>query len=419
MAAERTLVYGDWLGLQSPKLIGTLFFRLSMGIEVFSFEYDSEWLKRSSLLLDPALKFFSGKQYPPKGRTNFGLFLDSAPDRWGRLLMNRREEINARKEKRPKRPLFSIDYLLGVHDEPRIGGIRFKTDENGPFLSNEESLTSPPVARLRELEQASLAVEGELSDDPEYEKWLRMLIAPGGTLGGARPKASVKYPDDSLWIAKFPSANDDIDFGAWEFVVHQLAENAGVYTSKAELKQFSEKYHTFLVKRFDRTRNNERIHFVSAMTMLERQDGDDASKGASYIELAEFLIQFGAKTDADLEQLWRRIVFNICVSNSDDHLRNHGFLLTEKGWELSPAFDMNPSESARGLKLNISESDNSLDLDLAREVAPIFRVSKKDAEEIIGEVRKAVKAWKNLAKQLGISSSELERMGNAFRMKPA
>src|SRR5437016_329403 len=215
-----------------------------------------------------------------------------------------------------------------------------------------------------------------------------MLIAPGGSLGGARPKAGVIDQRKHLWIAKFPSNHDEIDIGAWEMVAYKLAKHAGIVMPESKIEKFKNRYHTFLCKRFDRSSKGERIHFASAMTLLQRSDGDDASKGASYLELAEFITRQGAQPDQDLEQLWRRIIFYICISNVDDHLRNHGFILQPSGWILSPAFDINPVATSDGLKLNISESDNSQDLELAKDVAVYFRINQKKASKIIEEVRK-------------------------------
>lgn len=242
-----------------------------------------------------------------------------------------------------------------------------------------------------------------------------MLIAPGSSLGGARPKASVMDAAHSLWIAKFPSKNDDKDVAAWEMVTNQLAKAAGINIAEGKLQQFNNKYHTYLTKRFDRTAKGERIHFASAMTLLGHIDGDDAS-GASYLELLEFISRYGADVEKDLEELWRRIVFSICVKNTDDHLRNHGFLLTHKGWVLSPAYDINPNEYGKGLSLNITETDNSLDLDLAVEVADYFRLSAAKVKDIILQVSNAVKGWKKLAEKEKISTAEQERMSVAFKL---
>ena len=409
-------VWGDWEGLSKPMFIGSLFSSVVRGREVFSFEYDSNWISSGlAQSFDPSLKLFKGRQYAPEEQSNFGVFLDSAPDRWGRLLMKRREAQAARDEKRKERTLLESDYLLGVYDGHRMGALRFCTTPDGPFLDHNKEVASPPWTSLRELEHASLELEKENAEkNPQYRKWLRMLIAPGGSLGGARPKASVLGEQGDLWIAKFPSTKDEFDVGAWEEVVHRLAARCGITTSEAMTRKFNSKYHTFLTKRFDRTRSQKRIHFASAMTLLQRGDGDDASSGTSYLEIAGLLGQQGADPNADLEQLWRRIVFFICVSNSDDHLRNHGFLPEPKGWRLAPAYDMNPVPDAEGLRLNISETDNAQSLELAKDVATYFRVKAPRAAEMIKEVVAGVKQWRKVAKSLGISSSQTNQMDRAF-----
>lgn len=411
-------VYAQGSHFSPPALMGILHSTFSRGKEIFSFKYNSRWLESSqSHSLDPSLQLLEGTQYAPQAQENFSIFLDSSPDRWGRFLMDRREAQLAREENRPPRKLLESDYLLGVYDEHRMGALRFKTDTEGPFLDNNKAYASPPWASLRELEHASLELEkNDAENNPHYAKWLKMLIAPGGSLGGARPKASIIDPHKHLWIAKFPSGNDDNDIGAWEFVVYKLAKRAKVIMAEAKTAKFNSHHHTFLSKRFDRTESGERIHFASAMTLLQRSDGDDAMKGASYLELAEFILQHGAQPIEDLEQLWRRIVFSICISNTDDHLRNHGFLLQSKGWVLSPAFDINPVASGDGLKLNISESDNSQNLLLAKEIAEYFRVKSERADKIIHEIVNAVKDWRKEASAFGISTREQERMARAFRV---
>lgn len=414
-------VYADWVGLVQPTLMGVLSATPSRGKEIFSFEYNVDWLKNSNAqVLDPFLQLYTGTQYAPTDQENFGLFLDSSPDRWGRILMNRREAQLAREEGRNEKRLIESDYLLGVHDQHRMGALRFRLDRGGSFLDDNDRYASPPLASLRELEHASLALEKEgVEKDPAYSKWLQMLIAPGGSLGGARPKASVIDTHQHLWIAKFPSANDANDIGAWEMVVYKLAKRAGVTMAEANLQKFNSHHHTFLSKRFDRTDNGKRIHFVSAMTMLKRSDGDDASKGVSYLELAEFIMKQGAQPEQDLEQLWRRIVFYICVSNVDDHLRNHGFLLQPQGWILSPAFDVNPVAHGNGLKLNISETDNSQNLELAKEVAEYFRIKPNRADKIIQEVVCAVTYWQKEADFIRVRTSEQQRMASAFQVAMA
>lgn len=409
-------VCADWKGLSGPRPMGWLYATRSRGKEIFSFEYEDDWLRSAARAqLDPALQLFGGPQYPAAGRPNFGLFLDSCPDRWGRMLMRRREAHLARTAGRTERRLMESDYLLGVHDGHRMGALRFRM--GGPFLDDNDELASPPWTSLRDLEHASLQVEREdAATDADYGLWLRMLIAPGGSLGGARPKASVTDDSGSLWIAKFPSRADSEDVGAWEDVVHELARKAGVEVPEVRLHRFGSDHHTLLSRRFDRTDGNRRLHFASAMTLLERRDGDDAAGDASYLELVDLLIQRGARPAADLEQLWRRIAFFVCVSNTDDHLRNHGFILNPTGWTLAPAYDLNPDPHGEGLTLNISESDNAQSLELVREVAPLFRVKMARAEEILDEVIAAVKTWSEVAGQRGLRRPAQDRMRRAFRI---
>lgn len=419
ISRQRIEVYAHWVGLSEPTLMGTLHATPSRGKEIFSFEYNSDWLRNNQAhALDPSLQLLQGIQYAPQHQENFGIFLDSSPDRWGRFLMNRREAQLAREVEREEQKLLESDYLLGVYDEYRMGALRFSTHPEGPFLHNNKRLAAPPWTSLREIEHASLELEKDDAEkNPSYSKWLKMLIAPGGSLGGARPKASVVDAHNHLWIAKFPSGNDENNIGAWEMVIYKLAQRAQITIAEAKVEKFNSRYHTFLTKRFDRNDLGERIHFASAMTLLQRSDGDDASNGASYLELAEFIMRQGAQPAQDLEQLWRRIVFYICVSNVDDHLRNHGFIFQPpNGWILSPAFDINPVASGDGLKLNISESDNAQDLDLAREVAGYFRIKSDRADKIIQEVIAAVKGWRDEATSLGISSREQDHMTRAFRI---
>lgn len=410
-------IYAHWLDMKYPMLMGILHSDRLRGKELFSFEYDGTWLKYGpAQLLDPSLQLYSGLHYLNENKDNFGIFLDSSPDRWGRILMRRREAALARINEREEKKLFETDYLLGVFDEHRMGALRFKLDENGPFLNDNREMASPPWTSLRELEQISLRLEeDDVNEDPEYLKWLSMLIAPGASLGGARPKASIIDNDGRLWIAKFPSRNDQGDIGGWEMVTYELGIMSGITMAESKAQKFSSDYYTFLTKRFDRNAQGQRVHFASAMTMLGYADGQDHSDGASYLELVEFIQSNGANVDGDLEQLWRRIVFSICVSNTDDHLRNHGFLLTNRGWILSPAYDINPVETGTGLKLNISDEDNSLDLDLAMDVSEYFRLTEKRANEIIEEVLGAVRNWKKIAIKYGISRVEQELKSLAFK----
>lgn len=415
-------VYADWDGLPHPLRLGWLHGLRGAGREVFEFEFDAAALTHPTLTglqLDPRLGLYPGRQHPPQGHETFGVFADASPDRWGRLLMQRRLEREKRAGHVPKHArLYESDYLLGVHDAFRVGALRFRLEDAGDFLDNRNDVAAPPFVQLRELEAASLALERDEDNTAKAgDDWLRMLIAPGGSLGGARPKASVVDPEGHLWIAKFPSVRDEHDVGGWELVVQTLARGCGLRVPEGLARRLANPHHSFLVKRFDRTETGQRLHFASAMTLTGRKDGDDSSTGASYLELARVLIDHGAQTDADLQELWSRIVFNILVSNTDDHLRNHGFLLVPgKGWHLSEAYDMNPVPDAHGLRLNVSEADNAQDTDLALSVAPYFRITMKNASAIIERSQAVVRQWPKVAKSLRIPAREQQRMASAFRL---
>ncbi|VWD03621.1 toxin HipA [Burkholderia lata] len=415
-------VYADWDGLPAPRRLGFLYSRKTRASERFEFQYDPASLAAPQFVqvhLDPAIGPFEGPQYPAPPRQAFGAFADSSPDRWGRMLMDRRLERDIRAGLRPQGTrLHESDYLLGVHDIYRVGALRYRLDDTGEFLDDRTDLAAPPFAEIAELERASRALEEDADNvAPEGRDWLSMLIAPGGSLGGARPKASVADDRGHLYIAKFPSARDNYDVGGWEMVVNALALGCGLNVAVAQARKFASDYHCFLVRRFDRTDNGQRLHFASAMTMTGHVDGDDASTGVSYLELAEVLVRYGAQPNADLRELWSRIVFNLLVSNTDDHLRNHGFILEPgAGWRLSAAYDMNPVAVADGLKLNITEADNALDLELAREVCEYFRLDLRTADKIIDDFRNIVGQWRTLATRLGLPAREQERIGAAFHL---
>jgi serine/threonine-protein kinase HipA len=413
---DRTIqVFADWFSNEPPRQVGELQCQIVRGKEVVSFEYISDWLSSPQATpLDPGLRLFRGRQYADQGKPNFGIFLDSSPDRWGRVLMLRREAQEARRQSRPERALTESDFLLGVHDGYRMGALRFQMD--GPFLDNRQHFAAPPWTSLRELEQACSSLEKEKPlSNREEQKWLNLLLAPGGSLGGARPKASVVDQNQELWIAKFPSRKDDVDVGLWERVVYELGLMVGLDLPECKSQQFASTEQTFLSKRFDRKGGDGRIHFASAMTLLDRNDGDDASTGVSYLDLAEWLIQFGSDTAKDLHELWRRQVFSCLVSNTDDHLRNHGFLLQPQGWKLAPAYDVNPNPQGAGLKLNISEWDNVQDFDLLVGVAPYYRIKKSAAEDEIRLMASMVGQWRSVAKRLGAVKEDVARMKTAFR----
>jgi serine/threonine-protein kinase HipA len=406
-------VYADWTGLDSATLVGVLSAHFAKGKKAFSFEYDRAWLKsKSQHLLDPDVDFFSGAQYPTN-KENFGIFLDSMPDTWGKTLMKRRAAQDARTKNVKAKTLYEIDYLLGVYDESRMGALRFKTDINGPFLDNDEHSPTPPWSSLGDLQEAVKQLEND-DHNETIRKWIAVLIAPGSSLGGARPKANIQDSNKNLWIAKFPSKTDTIDKAAWEYLAYQLAIKAGIEMAASKIEKVSGTYHTFLTRRFDRE-NGKRIHFASAMTMTGNTEDTIKGTAPSYLEIVEFIENYGVNIEVNLHQLWRRIIFNIAISNTDDHLRNHGFILTDKGWILSPAYDLNPSIEKDGLSLNIDMDDNALSFELAKSVGVYFRLSESEMNTIIHEVSQAVKGWKNIAKKIGLKNAEIELMSGAFK----
>jgi serine/threonine-protein kinase HipA len=362
--------------------------------------------------LDPDISWFTGQQFP-NGKENFGVFMDSMPDTWGRRLMRKRAAQKAKEEGKPIPTLYDIDFLLGVYDEGRMGALRFKLDVDGPFLDDNRNTPTPPMRSIRELQYAAEIFESD-KDSEAVKKWLAILIAPGSSLGGARPKANVVDERGALWIAKFPSQSDTNDKAAWEYLAYQLALKAGIQMAESRIERISGKYHTFFTKRFDR-HNGERIHFASAMTMTGNNEETIKENPAGYLDIAEFIQFTGAQNRKDLHQLWRRIVFNISISNTDDHLRNHGYILTNEGWILSPAFDINPSIDKDGLALNIDTDNNALDFELAKSVGGFFQLSQSEMDAIINDVKAAVSYWKNIAREINISRAEQEIMASAFR----
>ena len=405
MTDRSLLVYVDLEG--APHLVGRLWARSRKGKEGASFEYDDTWLARPfRFALEPALMLGRGPHHTMAGRLIFGAIGDSAPDRWGRTLIQREERRKARKEKRLPRTLLEVDYLLGVSDITRQGALRFAETEGGPFLATGAQV--PPMLQLPALLGAALRISADGGNDDD----LQLLLAPGSSLGGARPKASVVDRDGRLAIAKFPQHGDVTRVTLWEAVALQLAAYAGIPTSEWRVEGVA-RQDVLLVRRFDR-KNDVRIPFLSAMSLLNATDNEQRS----YLEIADALRQHGAKAEEDCAQLWRRIVFSILVSNTDDHLRNHGFLYDRAGgWRLSPAFDLNPVPAdikPRILTTAIDEADGTASLDLAFDVAAHFGVKPDRAKAIVRDVGKAVIRWREIAASIGLSPNEIERMSSAF-----
>ena len=405
-------VYAHWQGMNEPKRIGVLSAQQAKGKKAFSFEYDKDWLKtEKKFLLDPDIQLYGGPQFPNQ-KENFGIFLDSMPDTWGRTLMKRREAQRSIENNEKPKTLYDIDFLLGVYDESRMGALRFKTDLDGYFLDDNKNATSPPWSSIRELQHAAHIFEND-TENEEVNRWLSVLMAPGSSLGGARPKANILDNDKSLWIAKFPSKTDITDKAAWEFLAYKLAINAGIEMAPCRIERIVGKHHTFFTKRFDR-HGDERIHFASAMTMTGNNEDTIRDTQASYLDIAEFISNHGANIESNLHQLWRRIIFNIAISNTDDHLRNHGFILTKEGWILSPAYDLNPSIDKDGLALNIDTNNNNLDFELAKSVGEYFRLNNTQMDIIINQIVTVVIDWKAIATTIGISRAEQKLMEKAF-----
>ncbi len=406
-------VYADWRGLEGPQLIGVLSAQQARGRKAFSFAYEPSWIRsKSQMILDPDIQWFPGAQFPGN-KENFGVFLDSMPDTWGRTLMKRREAQMAKAEGRAVRTLYDIDFLLGVYDESRMGALRFKLNPGGPFLDDSKGFPVPAWSELRALQYGAELIESDKED--EVNQGLALLLAPGSSLGGARPKANIIDDHGHPWIAKFPSKNDTIDKAAWEYLANRLANQARINMPDAQMLKISGNYHTYLTRRFDR-KGGGRIHFASAMTMTGNTEDTIKDQPASYLDLAEFIQYNGSHIEQDLQQLWRRLVFNIMISNTDDHLRNHGFLLDEMGWRLSPAYDINPSIDKDHLALNIDSSDNTPDIDTAISVGEYFALDQKQMNKIIKEMVAVIKGWKALAKELKISRAEQELMAASFRV---
>lgn len=414
---ERLLVFADFDWLDKPELVGELCYEKLRGSESYAFRFDDNWLKfHAGIKLSEDINNYPGLQYTQPGNDIFGCFSDALPDRWGRTLLKRREQIQASEEKRAVRNLSSFDYLMGIDDFSRMGGFRLKRELDGDFINVSPSLKIPPLTELRQLVLASQEVEKSEENDvlPE-KKWIVQLIQPGTSLGGARPKAGVLDDSGNLCIAKFPSRKDDYDTGLWEHFSHLLARKAGIYAAQTKVLGGLGKYHTLLSKRFDRTDEGKRIHFASSMSLIGLRDGDNAQGGYGYLNIVDFILQSCCDVEKNLQELYRRVAFNICIGNSDDHFRNHGFLLTPRGWTLSPAYDMNPTLNEYQ-SLLINESSNKADIRTLLESCESYMIKKEVAENIIRQVQAAVAGWENLAVLLQIPAREVTMFKDRFKL---
>ena len=412
---KKLFVYADFDWLKEAELVGELGYESLRGSDSYSFKFADSWIKKyNSIALSDDLNNYPGIQYTQPEKDIFGCFADALPDRWGRTLFLRREQILAQEENRPVRRLSSFDFLTGIDDHSRMGGFRFKETPDGEFINTDNTLRVPPLTDLRELIAASKEIErSEGANIIPEKKWITQLVQPGSSLGGARPKANVIDENHNIFMAKFPSLNDDYDVGIWEHFCHLLAKNAGINAAETKVVTTNDKHHTLLSHRFDRTYAGRRIHFASAMTLLGLNDGDNATTGHGYIDIVDFIISGCTDVDANLRELFRRVAFNICVGNSDDHFRNHGFLLTAKGWTLSPAYDMNPTLNDHQ-SLLINNKTNTADLSILLDSCDEYMLTHEVAKGIIDEVLEAVKGWRTLANRLGIAKREMNLFEGVF-----
>lgn len=414
---ERLLVFADFDWLDKPELVGELCYEKLRGSDSYAFQYDEHWLKgHAEVKLSEDINNYPGMQYTQPGQDVFGCFSDALPDRWGRTMLKRREQILASEEKRAVRSLSSFDYLMGIDDFSRMGGFRFKKELEGEFINVSASLKIPPLTELKDLLHASREIEkSEEANVLPEKKWIAQLIQPGSSLGGARPKASVLDEKGNLCIAKFPSRKDDYDAGLWEHFSHLLAQKAGIEVAQTKVLGGLGKYHTFLSRRFDRKDEAKRVHFASSMSLLGLKDGDNAQGGYGYLDMVDFILQGCCDVEQNLQELYRRVAFNMCIGNSDDHFRNHGFLLTQKGWTLSPAYDMNPTLNEYQ-SLLVNESSNKADISVLLDSCESYLIKKKIAANIIQEVQTAVSGWESLAVQLQIPVREMTLFKDRFKL---
>ena len=413
---RKLLVYADLHWLHTPALVGELSYESLRGADSYGFSFAPTWLQtQRDLFLSADLNNYAGMQYTAADRDIFGCFSDALPDRWGRTLLNRREQLQAQEQRRPLRRLSSFDYLLGIDDYSRMGAFRFKETPDSDFINSDPMLKIPPLTDIRTLEAAGRAIEQSEAHNALPEKWIAQLIQPGTSLGGARPKASVTDLDGALCVAKFPSRKDDYDVELWEHLCHLLARKAGIEVADTKVLKAIGPYHTLISRRFDRTADGGRIHFASAMTLLGLQDGNNAADGHGYLDLVDFIVQHCTAVESNLRELYRRVAFYICVGNSDDHFRNHGFLLTPKGWTLSPAYDINPTLNP-AQSLLITSISNQAAFSQLRAAAEDYLLTRETADAILDEVQAALQDWPTLAAQIGIPRREIAQFADRWSL---
>ena len=403
----------DWM--ETEEIIGLLNYENLRGSDVFSFEFSREWLQlHPDILLGRDLRPFTGIQYAPSEKGIFGCFADALPDRWGRRLIDLRIHQQQHADGQPRRRLSDWDYLRGVEDTLRMGAFRFKDIHTGEYLNAADTYQVPPILSLEELLEAAEEIEkSEYSHVEPEERWVQRLFLPGSSVGGARPKACIT-DGSSLYIAKFPSVKDDTDISKWEHFAHLMAKDCGINTANTQLVSTKSGHDVLLSKRFDRNADGHRVHMASSLTLLGLSDGAGWQTGNGYLDIVDFIVSHGSNVEKSLEELYRRVAFNICIGNSDDHFRNHSFLLTKKGWELSPAYDMNPTLS-RHQALLIDEHSNEASLEALFAAHKSYMLDQQTAQQIINDVTHTMLHWESTAKACGLPRSEMNHYASRFK----
>ena len=412
---EKIYVYADFDFLEQTEEIGVLSYERVRGNDHFAFEFSREWLSRhGGVILSGDVMNVRGMQYPRQGNSVFGFVKDSFPDRWGRALLDRRERLAAQEEHRPVRTLSNYDYLVGIEDLTRMGGIRYRTENNGAFINSNSRYSVPPLESLRALCDACQEIESaEERNELPQQRWLDQLVDPGSSLGGARPKANVVDTDGRLYVAKFPSKKDLEDTELIEHFSHALARKAGIDVANTRVIPISKDRHLLLSERFDRTPEGKRRHFASAMSLLGLDDGSGAGTGNGYLDIVDFIVRNCTDVQQNLHELYRRVAFNVLFGNTDDHFHNHGFLLTPKGWTLSPAYDINPSTKSHQCLL-INENTELSDINALQDSCESYMLSREDASDIIHEVTGVIRNWQKVATENQIPVRILEQYQNRW-----
>lgn len=412
---EKIYVYADFDFLEQTEEIGVLSYERVRGNDHFAFEFSREWLSRhGGVILSGDVMNVRGMQYPRQGNSVFGFVKDSFPDRWGRALLDRRERLAAQEEHRPVRTLSNYDYLVGIEDLTRMGGIRYRTENNGAFINSNSRYSVPPLESLRALCDACQEIESaEERNELPQQRWLDQLVDPGSSLGGARPKANVVDTDGRLYVAKFPSKKDLEDTELIEHFSHILARKAGIDVANTRVIPISKDRHLLLSERFDRTPEGKRRHFASAMSLLGLDDGSGAGTGNGYLDIVDFIVRNCTDVQQNLHELYRRVAFNVLFGNTDDHFHNHGFLLTPKGWTLSPAYDINPSTKSHQCLL-INENTELSDINALQDSCESYMLSREDASDIIHEVTGVIRNWQKVATENQIPVRILEQYQNRW-----